>query len=632
MTLEFTPAGFDAFQNNITEVSTVRIGTASSTGTANQALQVGTASTVLGAYISGNLGIGTTNPQYRTHIVGTDDILAVESTNTTARSTLKFITNGNDWEVGARGSASSPADAFYIFSNDYNTYAQVIDSFGNVLLGGSTTSTGTASQPLQVTGGAYVSGNLGIGTTNPNSSLHVRGNTLITGIVTASSFSGNASSATYATSSGISTYATTAGVSSNVIGGIGSITSLSVSGISTFTNGPVLVGSGTPTGTASQPLQVTGGAYVSGNLGIGTTNPRGSLQIGVGITFTVGGNATFAGIVTANSYRGDGSLLTGIIAGVSISTNTTNSNQLIPYATSGYGSTTGFGATTSLVYNPSTSSLGIGTTNPQGQLQIGTGVTIFSSGNASFAGIVTATFKGDGTRLRSVDGQSFNTGISTSITATLTGIGDNILTLPSTTGLEYIIHSILATNIGTGNTEFNVIGAFDFSASERSYFAYNIPIPTGTSVELLKQPQVLNPSDKIVMRSTDVNRIGIDSSIQVYISYESKTDTNYFGVGLGTVGVAVTSLVTVYTSSPFPSLVQSIRLTNRTDSGAYPVSVSILRPGQSILLVDHLIVPKYSSIELLDAQKQLYLNDQIQIQVDQAPTIDIQVSGKQIVP
>jgi hypothetical protein len=38
-------------------------------------------------------------------------------------------------------------------------------------------------------------------------------------------------------------------------------------------NGPVLIGGGTSTGTASQPLQVTGGAYVSGNLGIGTTNP-----------------------------------------------------------------------------------------------------------------------------------------------------------------------------------------------------------------------------------------------------------------------------------------------------------------------------------------------------------------------
>jgi len=53
----------------------------------------------------------------------------------------------------------------------------------NLILG-ATTATGTASQPLQVTGGAYVSGNLGIGTTNPTSALSVVGNTLITGITT----------------------------------------------------------------------------------------------------------------------------------------------------------------------------------------------------------------------------------------------------------------------------------------------------------------------------------------------------------------------------------------------------------------------------------------------------------------
>ena len=52
------------------------------------------------------------------------------------------------------------------------------------MLIGDTTSTGTASQPLQITGGTYVSGNLGIGSTNPTSTLHVVGNTLITGITT----------------------------------------------------------------------------------------------------------------------------------------------------------------------------------------------------------------------------------------------------------------------------------------------------------------------------------------------------------------------------------------------------------------------------------------------------------------
>jgi len=89
----------------------------------------------------------------------------------------------------------------------------------------------------------------------------------------------NAGIATYASTAGIATYATNAGIATSVIGGIGSITQLQVTGISTFSNGPVFIGAATSTGTASQPLQVTGGAYVSGNLGIGTTNPTTTLQV-----------------------------------------------------------------------------------------------------------------------------------------------------------------------------------------------------------------------------------------------------------------------------------------------------------------------------------------------------------------
>jgi hypothetical protein len=53
---------------------------------------------------------------------------------------------------------------------------------------------------LEVTGNAYALGNVGIGTTNPTSSLHVVGNTLVTGIITTSSLV--ASGLIYPTSDG----------------------------------------------------------------------------------------------------------------------------------------------------------------------------------------------------------------------------------------------------------------------------------------------------------------------------------------------------------------------------------------------------------------------------------------------
>jgi hypothetical protein len=94
---------------------------------------------------NGNLGIGTTNPQYKLHVVQDGDTLALESQVNTGRATLRLLTNGNDWEVGARGSASSPANSFYIYDNATALYRFVINSTGNV----------------------------GIGTTNANRQLHI---------------------------------------------------------------------------------------------------------------------------------------------------------------------------------------------------------------------------------------------------------------------------------------------------------------------------------------------------------------------------------------------------------------------------------------------------------------------------
>jgi hypothetical protein len=280
-------------------------------------------------------------------------------------------------------------------------------------------------------------------------------------------------------------------------------------------------------------------------------------------------------------------------------------------------------------------SSGINATNTNtAQLNV-SGVSTLG-GVAIYSGIVTAssgiiTYYGDGGKLlnRSADAV-FNNQLTNNLNVTLVGIGSTVLTLPSTAGKEYILYSINCSNVSTGNTEVNVIGSFDFNGGERSYFAYNVPIPTGTSIELLKQPQVLNPSDRIVMRSTNYNRTGADGIIEAYITYQEKTDTSYIGVGLGAVGLAVTDPITIYTSTSYPSVVQSIRMTNRTDSGAYPISVTITNGVTTTRLVDNLIVPKYATVELLDNVKRMDTGGTIKVQVDQGSTIDVQVSARQI--
>ena len=87
-----------------------------------------------------------------------------------------------------------------------------------------------SSQWVTTATGIHTLTSVGIGTTNPTSRLTVRGDGLFTGVVTATSFSGNVS---YASSAGIAQGLTG---SPNVTLGISTVSSLNVTNISNFSN------------------------------------------------------------------------------------------------------------------------------------------------------------------------------------------------------------------------------------------------------------------------------------------------------------------------------------------------------------------------------------------------------------
>ena len=207
------------------------------------------------------------------------------------------------------------------------------------------------------------------------------------GIATQSSYAATAGIATYSSAAGIATYAATAGVSTysasagiatqssyaatagiatSVIGGISSVTELSVSGISTFN-------SGVNVGTGGTVLLTT----VDGFVGIGSTQPTQVLDV--------------AGNVKATTFYGDGSGLTGVTGGISLEENSfpVGTANTIDFANNATLSVAAGIATISITNYwdlsetgiTTTANIGIGTTNATSALTV--------QGDVSVSGVST---------------------------------------------------------------------------------------------------------------------------------------------------------------------------------------------------------------------------------------------------
>jgi len=285
------------------------------------------------------------------------------------------------------------------------------------------------TSPFVVTG----IGSVGIGTTNPATKFHVVGGARITGVITATTFVGDGSGLTSLAGIGSGVIVRDDNVLIGTAGTINFGSNLAVSAIS--------AGVVTVTASAAAGIDTTGTSTFT-NLSVT------GVSTFAGIT-TVTGQTLFAkqlnvsGVITATSFIGDGSTLTGV---------------------SGVG--TQWITTTSGIHT--LSSVGIGTTNPQAPLHVvGSGATVLLvSGNARITGIVTIgsssiTLNGTTNVINVGTGITINgsTGIisATSIVlsgTTLTGAAVTRIEAGSGISLDQNTGQVTITATGTGSSQF----------------------------------------------------------------------------------------------------------------------------------------------------------------------------------
>jgi len=337
------------------------------------------------------VGIGTTSPTSRLHVIGDALISGVTTSNAYLVGATQVISSARQLQNIASLDATTTATIESAIANAPNTFTDITVSGVSTFVGLATFNNGLWVVSGVTTLGVATATNLTLQQLNVSGLSTFAGITTVTG---ATLFSRQLNV------SGVSTLGIT--TATNL-----SLQQLNVSGASTFTNGPVLIGTATSTGTTATVLQVAGinsSVYIGGSVGIGTTNPTRKVHI-----FGDASNNQFNAAISVNSAN-----TTGYGAYLGINATSFTSGRDYRLVSSGSSDTAGVGkfsiydvtANADRFTIDSSGNIGLGSTNPTTKLDV--------NGNVRVIGVVTATsFVGSGASL---------TGNARNLTATI-GIG-----------------------------------------------------------------------------------------------------------------------------------------------------------------------------------------------------------------
>jgi len=281
------------------------------------------------------------------------------------------------------------------------------------------------------------------------------------------------------------------------------------------------------------------------------------------------------------------------------------------------------------------------------------GIGIHSAGTPIYTGVITAlnfvgagnTFAVNGTTVDisiagggggggSGDGADYNTGITSTKYASasddIDGYSGIAYSFASTVGKTYVVESIHVSNVSVGDLYFS--GRIDFNSGQNVPLANKVFVPEQGAFELLDESIIANPSDNIrfgAFTGIGTTASGIANGLDCFITYAEKEDTDY--IGLGTVMSTTFADQTVFTSTSFPSIVNTITLVNDSDVSDIDASVSIFKNGtiRQGYLIYNLTIPQNSTVQILPRPKHLDVNDTVVVK-SSSNELGVLLAGKYI--